>query len=336
MTSLETLRGKRVLVTGAAGFMGMALTRRLVQMGAKVHGLISPRGSLTAAKNNIPGCQFSQGDMTDIKFCQSVVRDTRPHIIYHFASYGNHPEHYASYRPNSSPQDELVKIAHVNVTGMVNLLSALKEIDFECLINTGSPAEYGPKNQPLREDQLLAPDTLYGASKASATLLGQSFGKLHHKTVITLRPSYVYGPGERLTRLIPTMIQTCLDDGELRLTSSQEKKDFIFIEDVIHAYLLCPLLRRLTGTFVINIGASIETSFAQLIHLIEKILKKKLRFVDGVYDSIQWQSDCWAMEILQAEEKLGWKPETDLVSGLAKEIEWIRTIRTNPRVFSST
>ena len=313
MSAPMRFQDKRVFVTGAAGFIGAQLVRQLLKEGADIYALVSLKSELYRLKDISESITIVKADLTDPNSIYTIVKKLKPQIIYHLASYGTQPTH-----------TDLGQMTNVNITGLTNLLTALEDIEFECFVNTGSSAEYGPKNQPMKENQLLEANTFYGATKAAASLLLQAFGKLHKRRAVTLRLFYVYGPGEELTRLIPTIIRTCLQGSKLPLTSIHEKKDFIFIEDVIQAYLNAALIKG-NETYILNVGTSIETNLGQLIKMIEKLTGKKINFVEGAYESRRWDSDCWAADIENTKKVLNWKPHYDLETGLSKTIDWLRS-----------
>jgi nucleoside-diphosphate-sugar epimerase len=318
MVAALSFSGKRVLITGANGFIGARLAARLAQDGAVVHGLVSPTSraeNLAALRDPVT---VERADIRDRDGLRAVVSRVAPRIIYHLASYGNHPRHYAG-----SAADTIVRISETNVVGTANLLAASLDIDVDCFVNTGSAAaEYGPGTQPMQETQRLAPSTYYGASKAGATLLVGAFGTVQQRNVITLRPLYVYGPGEWTFRFIPTVIAACLRGETLSLTSRAEKKNFVFIDDVVEAYRLAAG-RQHAGAPVVNIGARIESTLGDVIQIVEEHLGRPVRCAEGSYDRLQWPSDCWAAEIGMAERLLGWQPSTSLEEGVRRTAAWM-------------
>jgi nucleoside-diphosphate-sugar epimerase len=318
MASAPSFAGRRVLITGANGFIGARLAARLAQDGAAVHGLISPP---SRAENLAPLgglVTVERADIRDLDGLRAVVRRVEPSVIYHLASYGNHPQHYAG-----PLADVMVRISEINVLGTANLLAASLDADVACFVNTGSAAaEYGPGTEPMRETQRLAPSTYYGAAKAGATLLVSAFGNTQSRNVITLRPLYVYGPGEWAGRLIPTVIARCMRGETLSLTSRGEKKNFVFIDDVVEAYRLAAHA-DCAGAPVVNVGAAGESTLGDVIQLVERHLGRPIAYVEGAYDRLQWPSDCWAAEIGEAERVLGWQPSTTLADGIRRTADWM-------------
>ena len=311
MTPRRGTRRRRVLVTGATSFMGSHLVRRLLNEGCLVHALISPANNLRRLKDVQSSLALWKGDICHLGFVKKMVKDVKPQWIFHCAGFGVHPG-----------QTDLQRLAQVNVLGMATLLTALEDLDFERLVTSGTSAEYGPSLIPFKETRQIAPETFYGATKAAATLLAQTFGLMKHKTVVTLRPFHVYGPGEEPTRLIHAAIRACLDDRPLKLTSLKEKRDFVYIDDVIQASMLAAS-DRVQGTHIFNIGSGLETTLGKVIEIIQHHTGKKIKVIEGAYENRPWKSLCWAADNQLARKVLGWKPRYQVKEGVAKTIEWM-------------
>lgn len=320
----QAFSGKRVLITGANGFIGSRLAKRLARDGALVHAVVSPgsegrnltdaRRTDTAARSADAGSiTLERVDLRDEQALASMVTRVAPRIVYHLASYGNHPGHYEA-------AGALSRIAATNLMGMAHLLAACRDLDLECLINTGSAfAEYGAGVEPMREMQRLAPSTYYGASKAGATLLAGAFAAATGHRVITLRPLYVYGPGDWPGRFVPSVIAAGLRGLTLPLTSRRERKNFVFVDDVIEAYLAAALTSHADAS-VINVGARAEATLGDVITIVEQCTGCEVRYTEGAYDRLQWPGDCWAADISLAERLLGWTPVTSLEEGIRRTV----------------
>src|SRR5581483_3388167 len=145
------------------------------------------------------------------------------------------------------------EMIETNIIATKNLLFASQDIPYSCFINTGSSSEYGLKRHPMKETDFLEPLSYYAVTKASATLLCQAFAKLHNKPIITFRLFSVYGPLENKTRFIPSAISAGIHDTVLPLTEGIVRRDFIYIDDVIDAYIHATHLPAKPGE-IYNIG----------------------------------------------------------------------------------
>ncbi len=324
MSSNSSFFQKRVFITGINGFIGSRLASVLSDEGAEIHGLVSPSSRAENLKDGGVSFMLYRGDIRKREEIIKIVRQAKPDIVYHFASYGNHPQHY-----NDKPEIQMQKMLEVNTMGTAHLLEALAELDFECLVHTGSAfAEYGPDAKPMHENKRLNPVTYYGASKASATLLCGAFAQSNNqRKVITLRPLYVYGPGEWAFRFIPTVISKCSKGEKLKLTSRDEKKCFVYIEDVLEAYRLA-YLRSYESPLVVNVGSAHENTLGDVIDIVEKVFGKTLTVEEGAYKELQWPSPSWATNVDLAKQTLAWESKTDLTSGILKTIQWMQRAKT--------
>ena len=307
---------KRILITGAGGFIGSRLAQSLIEQGGNVYAWVrSPRikPDRWPIRKNL---HVINGDILNEHFVRKTCSKIRPQIIFHFAAYGNHPEHYQG----KSFGEQLLEMTRINVLGFANLLAALETTDFECLVSTGSAfAESGPSQEKFREELPLNPDTFYGSTKAAATLIAQAYAAVCGKRIVILKPTYVYGPGEGIDRFIPTAIRAGLEGKRLKLTSLKECKDFVYIDDVLEAYRKA-LVKAPKGVSVFNIGSSKETTFGEVLKLIERNIGKKIYFEEGRYQSLKWVGN-WAASIEKAKKILGWKPKTSLEEGIRKSVQ---------------
>lgn len=309
MNLSPNLIGKRILVTGANGFIGSHLVKKLIDVKADVYALTSPQSKLQRLREIESGVNIVRGDLLDPISLSALCDEICPQAVFHLASYGVYPD-----------QIDLLRVSHVNGFGLTNLLVALKD-KFECFIYTGTSIEYGAKKSPMKETDLLEPNNFYGATKAGNTLLLQAYAVHNKKKIITLRPFYIYGPGEAETRLIRTIIHACLEGRELPLTSFNETRDFVYVEDLIKAYLISAS-DHIQGSHIINIGTGVETSFREVIRIVEDLTQKKIKVVEGKYEQRPWSSNCWAADATKAKQLLNWVPAYTLREGISEVLKW--------------
>lgn len=309
MNRFTSLTGKRILVTGANGFIGAHLVKKLVDVKTIVYALASPQSKLQRLRQFESKFNIVQCDLLDPVSLSVTCAEICPQIVFHLASYGVY-----------SDQTDLLRVSQVNGFGLTNLLVALGD-HFECFIYTGTAIEYGAKKAPMKETDLLEPNNFYGATKAGNTLLLQAYAVHHKKKIITLRPFYIYGPGEAETRLIRTIIRACLEGRELPLTSFNETRDFVFVEDLIRAYLIAAS-DYIQGSHIINIGTGVETSFREVIEIIEGLTQRKIKVVEGKYEKRPWSSHCWAADAAKAKQLLNWSPTYTLREGISEVLKW--------------
>ena len=150
-----------VLITGATGFIGACLARKISKT-HNVHIILRKDSDTWRIKDIINDLSLHYADLTDGPAVKKIVEAVKPNTIYHLAAYGTY-----------SSQQDCSQIIQSNIIGTLNLLKASEHIGFSIFINTGTSSEYGTKNQPMKETDITEPNTCYGVSKVSQTLLCQ-------------------------------------------------------------------------------------------------------------------------------------------------------------------
>ena len=216
--------GNTILITGGSGFVGANLARKLLGLGHEVH-IISKKSSdlwrLRDIKNNI---HIHNTDILDRKKLEPLMKRVSPTAIFHLAT-------YSSYRD----QKDAEQIMDVSIKGTLNLLYSTLDLDYKIFVNTGSSSEYGFKSRPMKETDLLEPISFYASAKAAQTLLCQAFSFEYKKPIVTMRPFSVYGPYEQKDRFIPTILRSLINKKPIKLTPGKQRRDFIFIDDLVEA-----------------------------------------------------------------------------------------------------
>lgn len=307
---MDELRGRRVLITGAAGFIGANLVRKLLLNGAEIHALVRESTNLWRITEIVPKLTLHPVDLTDSEKLKRTVNRVRPEIIFHLAAQGVSPL-----------QQNYREILRTNVLGTFNLLEATAPLDYQLFVHIGGSSEYGTKNEAMKESDLPEPVTFYGATKAAATILSLQFARGYCRPVVMLRPFSVYGYWESPTRLIPTVIKAVLNKQELALTAPGYKRDFIFAEDVIEACLLTLQAKRIAGE-VINIGSGQQWSNEEVVEMVQTLCGRRITVRVGAYPARPSDKACWVADIGKARKLLGWEPRHSIRSGLEKTINW--------------
>lgn len=309
---MHTVAGKRVLVTGAAGFVGANLTGELVHLGADVHALVRPSTQLWRIGEIIPRLTIHSGDITHLDQVQEIINKVQPEVIFHLAVH----------RASSSSQDRLATF-QANVLGTLNLLEATTPLDYHRFIYIGGSLEYGARKTPLRESDRLEPTTFFGATKAASTLLCQQFARANRRPMVMLRLFSVYGYWEPPTRLIPTAIMAALRNEEISLTSPGYRRDLIFVEDVVEACLLAMKAEKAIGE-IINVGSGEQWSNEQVVEMVQAVSGRRFAVRVGEYPARPSDTAHWVADNRKAQKLLGWEPRHTLRSGLEKTVAWLR------------
>ncbi|HTZ07697.1 MAG TPA: SDR family NAD(P)-dependent oxidoreductase [Acidimicrobiales bacterium] len=303
---------KRVLVTGATGFIGANLARRLLSDGHEVHLLVRPaetrwRIAAIADRVHLHEVTLEQRALVD-----RVVRDVDPHWVFHLAAYGAY-----------SSQRDVQTIVTTNFNGTVNLLEACLATDFEAFVNAGSSSEYGFKDHAPLESELTDPNSHYAVSKAAATLYCRFTALQAERHVSTLRLYSVFGPWEDPTRLLPTLVVYGLR-GELPpLVSPGIARDYVYVDDAIEAFLLTAAASEVARGSIFNVGTGIQTTLAQLVEMVREAFGITVEPQWGSMPDRAWDTDIWVCDPTLISASIGWKPARSLSEDLRAFARWL-------------
>jgi nucleoside-diphosphate-sugar epimerase len=300
-----------ILVTGASGFIGSHLVRRLAETGADVHVFLRS-SSDTRRLGDLPGrLERHDADLTDPASLRTAVRRVRPRTVFHCASWGGHPG-----------QTDGTTIFGTNLAGTFHLLAACEEAGFDRFVHTGSSSEYGMKTAPMSEEDEPAPVDAYGASKAGATLWCRAAAISRGLPVVTLRLFSPYGPWDDPVRLIPAAARAFLEGRSLQLASPSGARDFVHVDDVVDACLLAATVPSAAGE-IINVGSGRQATAGEVVGILSRLIPSAPPPSWGVI-SPRAGSSVWVADIGKARRILGWEPKVPLEEGLRQTVEWIR------------
>jgi len=307
------LSRKSVLITGGAGFIGANLVRKLALLNYDVNLLIRPSTDLWRLKKILPQFKIHTIDISDIKNLKKTVTQINPKIIIHLAT-------YSQYRN----QADFKQMVETNIKGTLNLLTASKDIDYDIFINTGSSSEYGIKNTPMKETDLLEPISFYAATKASTTVLCQVFAKEYQKPIVTLRPFSVYGPFEEKERFIPTIIKSVIENKTIKLTPGNQRRDFINVQDVVDIYVKTIEKGKSLAGQILNMGTGVEYTNDEVVKTLFKITGKKVKIEKGAFPKRLWDTSHWVADVSKTKKLLNWKPGFTLEEGLRNTFNYFK------------
>ena len=309
----DAWQGRTALVTGGDGFIGANLVRALRARGASVHVLrrgTAPGSRLRALGNDVIS---HQTDITDAARVAAVVADVRPHAVFHLAAYGTASDH-----------TDPTRMLRTNVEGTLNLLLALQPLLPATFVNTGTSAEYRASRRPLQESSALGPGTTYGVTKASADILCAAAAASSPHQIVTLRLFHVYGPLDDPRRLVPTAMRALLTGEPIHLVRGVSRRDFIYIDDVVDAYLRAAIRRPGVSGHAFNVGSGRQYSLAEALRLLGRLADHQLKILRGGFPARPWDQRDWAAAIGKAHRLLGWKPAYSLREGLFRTLAWYR------------
>ena len=310
------LDGSRVLVTGATGFIGSHLTRRLVADGADVHALTSAVSSvyplrLLDLRDRIA---LHEGSLTDRSAMDALADRVRP----------THVLHLGAYTHVGKSWDRTDECIQTNVQGTVNLLHALAAAGgVERFVYTGTSEIYGDINVPFTEDACVNPVSPYSVSKYA----GERFCRMFHQgrgwPIVMVRPFNAYGPAQSPDRVIPEIVVRALRGQELRMTQGRQTREFNYVEDLVDGFVRAATTPGIEGE-LFNLGCGDEISMRELATSILDLLGRPIDAQFGALPERPTEIPRMYSDSSKAAARLGWKPSHTLREGLEKTIAWYR------------
>jgi len=311
---------KKILVTGAGGFIGSHLVEAIVAKGAHVRAFIhyNSRGD-QGLLNILPSevrkeVDIISGDLCDPQTIRELVKGCQ--IVFHLGALISIPYSY----------DHPAQVAQTNFMGTLNVLSACKEWGVERLIHTSTSEVYGTARQvPINENHPLQGQSPYSASKIGADKLAESYFCAYNLPVVTIRPFNTYGPRQSDRAVIPTIITQALTKSIIRLGSVDTTRDFTYVEDTVSGFLKAAEVGGVEGG-VFNLGTGVEIHIGDLAN---KVIQKVGRNVKIELDSRRLRpAKSEVMRLISdnslACKTIGWSPRVNLDEGLDRTIAWIR------------
>lgn len=307
----------RVLITGAAGFIGSHLTQRLIQEGFEVGILKREKSNIWRIKALLDKIVAYDVDLRDTQEVSKAVSHFRPDVIFHLATY---------YAVEHEPQ-ELSLMVDTNVLGTVNLLEASKESVVKLFVNTSSCFVYKESENKLRENADLSPLNLYALTKIQVEQACSFYAEKYGLRTITFRLFPPYGPADHERRLIPYVIKSLLDGERLKLTTGMQRWDFVYVDDIVDAYFKLLSVSDLPQKHeLFNIGTGNAVSVREVVSQIKEIVGAELEPDWGAIP--HRKNEVWFIcaDISKTENFLGWQPKIQILDeGLEFTVKWYKT-----------
>ena len=317
------LRGKKILVTGADGFIGSHLTETLIRQGHDVRAFVmynsfNSWGWLDHTAADIrASLDVFAGDIRDPHGVRTAMQDCD--VVLHLAALIAIP--YSYHSPDT--------YIDTNIKGTLNIVQAARELGVAKVVHTSTSEVYGTARfVPITEEHPLQGQSPYSASKIGADQLAMSFHASFETPVAIIRPFNTYGPRQSARAVIPTIItQIANGSRSLKLGSLHPTRDFNYIDDTVAGFIAVAESDRAVGE-VINIGSNYEISIGDTVAMIAELMGVTLTTET---DDIRLRPDKSEVERLWADngkaaELAGWQPgyagKDGLRRGLAETIKW--------------
>jgi len=316
-------RGKKVLVTGADGFIGSHLVERLAAGGAQVtalslynsfdsHGWLDelPAETLRAVK-------LIRGDVRNGPFIGRLVEGQD--LVFHLAALISIPY---SYEATHSYVD-------VNVTGTLNVLEAARAHGVKRVVHTSTSEVYGTAQYtPIDEHHPLQGQSPYSASKIGADMMAEAYARSFDLPVVILRPFNTFGPRQSERAVIPTVIRQCLDHAckTIRLGDPSPIRDFSYVTDTAEAFAAIGATEKLEYGQAYNAGTGVAVSVGEVVETIRRLVgtDKPVKAEPSRLRPPNSEVRALLADNRRLIAATGWRPRIDLEEGLSRTITWWR------------
>jgi len=309
----------RVLLTGATGFIGSNLLMHLLKK--SIHVLSVKNKGKTHWRNNKGNKNVinvdRNGNFEDMDI--SIIKDNAIDTLIHLAWYG--VENKYRNDPNQITQ---------NLAQSINLFNAAKNAGLKTIIGVGSQAEYGPHNEPLNEETIPEPTTVYGVAKLCSYHILNLLCKQNNIRFVWLRLFSGYGPMDNSSWLIPMIILKLLNREAPDLTKGEQKWDYLYVDDICNAIIAAAENCDVAGVY--NIGSGRVITIRSIAEKIRNLIDPSLNLNFG---KIAYGTD-QIMFLQSISERFqsvtGWTPTVEIEEGLEKTINWFKN---NEKLFNN-
>jgi nucleoside-diphosphate-sugar epimerase len=299
----KQLLNKKVLITGASGFIGLHLCRKLLENGNEVHALCRSEPKVFDRLFN-----WHKIDLADLESTRKVFRETRPDIVFHLCSHAQGERELSLVLPTF--QGEL--------TATVNVLLSLAQTGCSRMIMAGS----------LEESRLgEIPSSPYAAAKVASRAYASMFHQLYKFPIVMTRIFMAYGPGQSQKKLIPHSIISMIEGRPLKIASPARKVDWVYVEDLVLGLLTVAVTPRLEGKSV-DLGSGQMTEIQDVVRRIQQIVNPQAHVEFGTIPERAAEQVCRA-DAATTYALTGWRPATSLDAGLEKSVEFFASVATS-------
>ena len=328
------MKDRKILLTGAGGFIGSHLVAALASQGASVRAFVHYNSSSTAGwLDRMPDLDFNRveivrGDIRDSHGVRKAVEDVD--TVFHLAALIGIP--YSYHSPDS--------YVETNVRGTLNLLQAAREAQVSRFIHTSTSEVYGTAlSVPISEEHRLNAQSPYAATKIAADQLALSYYASFGLPVGIIRPFNTYGPRQSTRAVIPTIIsQLASGKREIHLGALAPTRDFCFVEDTVRGFLAAADSESFAGE-VVNIGTGFEISVGDTAKLIASLMQVDVSITEEAQRVRPSSSEVERLcaDNSKAKRVINWQPKYEGKSGfergLEQTINWFTQVE-NLRLFA--
>ncbi|MDY7080213.1 MAG: NAD(P)-dependent oxidoreductase [Chloroflexota bacterium] len=299
---------RRVLVTGATGFIGRRLVQRLAQTGAQIYAGVRSADRMGFATHHSPSVIHQLiFDLRDAGAVQAAIAETKPQVVVHLAAV----------RVTDSGVDPTLALA-ANTGGTLHLLEALRGQDVRRVVLVGTCYEYGAREAA----EGLDPSNVYAASKVAAWAFGRAYWRVHGLPVVTVRPFQVYGPGQPDRALISTAIRAALAGEDFPMTPGAQERDFIYVDDVVEGMLTAAITPGIDGESL-DLGTGQIHTIYQVVERIWAMTGARGHILAGALPYRPGEVMRMIADAGRTARLTGWRATIPLKEGLSRTLQAI-------------
>ena len=303
-------KNKRVLVTGAGGFIGSFLARRLIACGAEVFAAVQAKEHANRLRDT--AVQLHEGDLTDAAAARKILSDTRPDIVFNTASSVNTERDFKLL-------DSIVQRTYCLTH---NVLVASIAVSVERFVQFGSIDEYGTAKAPFRESTREEPYSPYSLGKVMATHEVLTVGRMVGMNTSVVRPAATFGPGKD-GMLIPNLIRSGLEGKDFDMNQGEQVRDLIYIDDLALGVLAVGASEHARGE-IFNLGSNRGYRVREVADMVNEAMGNPIKIHFGAQPYRPLDPMEFYMDSSKARNVLGWEAKTELKEGIDKTVAWFR------------
>jgi GDP-mannose 4,6-dehydratase len=311
---------KKVLITGASGFIGSHTVESALDRGYSVRVFLRYNstgyvGNLRFLGKKLKEIEIFWGDIRDYTSVLRAVKGVD--YVIHLAAQISVP--YSFQNP--------IDFAMNNVVGTTNILKASVECGISKFVYTSTSEIFGGSDEPLNEDSLRIPKSPYSASKVGADAMVKSFFYTYDLNTLILRPFNTFGPRQSIRALIPWIIYQGLRSEKVKLGNLEPKRDFTYVKDTVEGILLA-LEKETEGGDEINLGTGRSFSVMEVVEVVSKVLGKNLKV--EVEEKFKRSKKAEVFNLIadnsKAKRVLGWEPKWSFEEGVRETVEYVGSL----------
>jgi len=311
--SMNELTGRRVLVTGATGFIGSHLARRLVTQGAQVSVFMRASSDPCLLADVLDRVAVHEVDICDEGSVSATMAQICPEVVFHLAAIGM-----------SEPFVSPPVAVRVNVQGTLHLLEAAHQCGVRRFVHSGTAYEYGDAaSDEAPNKEVLDPVNTYAASKAAARAFVRLYSRVYGLSTVNMRLFAVYGPGQPPKTLVSSAVCAALEDRDFPMTPGEQERDFVFVGDVVESYLRAAITPGIEGVSI-DLGTGRTCKIRDVVTKLFEMAGSRGKPLVGALAYRPSETMKQVADIRAARDLLGWQATTPLEDGLRQTIDWYR------------